>query len=64
MIPPKGKSTGRPQKYNFKDLEIGECMHVDKEDKKRAIQAAYQHGKVSGKKFTQRKGGLEIWRES
>lgn len=56
---------GRPMKYKFDTLEIYECLTFKKKDDgKKAIVAAYQYGKRNGKKFVQRKGGLEIWRES
>lgn len=45
-------------------MEVGECKIISQKDKRKAIAAAYQHGKLTGKKFVQRKGGLEVWRES
>lgn len=56
---------GRPLKYRFDTLEINTCLKFKKkEDGQKAIVAAYQYGKRTGKRFVQRKGGLEIWRES
>jgi hypothetical protein len=63
-IPTKGKSTGRKPIYDFGSMLVGQCMLIKPSGKTKATQAAYGYGKRTGKKFVQRKGGLEIWREA
>lgn len=67
MIPPKGKSTGRPETYGFGGLEIGDFISFDKDQRRIVAAAAYSYGKRNGKKFVVRarkgKGVIDVWRE-
>ena len=57
-IPKSG--AGRPLKYPFDKMKVGDCLTVVSIS---AIVSAYAYGKRIGKKFVQRNGGTEVWRE-
>lgn len=62
-IPLSGR--GRPKKYDFSDMDVGDSVLIRGEDTSgRAYLAANQYGRRTGKKFTGRSmdGGVRIWR--
>lgn len=63
-IPEKPRSGGRPTKYPFKVMEVGDSVFIDEAEAKAAIAAARATGRIHGKKFVYRTvdGGIRIWR--
>jgi hypothetical protein len=66
---PTSKGRGRPPKYPFGKMEIGDSFFVNfTGDASRCneVVAAYQYGRQNNKAFSARKedGGIRIWRIS
>lgn len=62
---PESTRRGRPAKYPFAKMEIGDCYEVEGLDQgKRAAKAAFRYGARHGMKFSTRTTdeGLRIWR--
>ena len=56
---------GRPAKYPYRDMEIGDSVFIPNQKLKAgAYASAMKHGRVYGKKFIGRTegDGLRIWR--
>lgn len=62
-VPMPDKKQGRPVKYPFGDMQVGDSIEF-KEETIRATRAAYMHGKRHGKKLKciMTDGVLRIWR--
>lgn len=62
---PESTGRGRPAKYPFAEMAVGDCYEVkDQEQFTRAAKAAFRYGARHGKKFSTRttNEGLRIWR--
>lgn len=66
-------TNGRPAKYNFEDMEIGDSVFDEgavnagkSSGGSRLYMAAWMYGRRHGKKFVGRKvdGGVRIWRSA
>lgn len=60
-----GNSAGRPPKYPFGKMEVGQSVFFGGESSSsKAAIAAHAYGRRQGKRFSARKadGGVRIWR--
>lgn len=66
-IPPRTTNGGRPSKYNFDDIEVGQGYAIEDGENEHSISvAARAYGKRRGKVFQQRMidGVLHVLRKS
>lgn len=66
-MPSASNGAGRPPKYPFKKMEVGDSVFFDNEpmgSQSNPSMLSKQHGAKYGKRFTSRKeaGGVRIWR--
>lgn len=61
----KGNSAGRPPKYPFAKMDVGQSVFFDGESySSKVCIAAHAYGRRHGKRFSTRSvdGGLRVWR--
>lgn len=66
-IPRRSSGGGRPAKYDFSDLQVGQGYAIDEGENAHSISvAARAYGKRTGKRFIQRtvNGVVHVLRES
>ena len=52
----------RPAKYNFRDMEVGDCIYFEKTSPtKKEYEAAKKYFQRSGKKMRSRTEGKKLW---
>lgn len=60
----RGFRRGRPSKYPFLDMEVGDSFAFEVEMYKKVAAAAFTHGKNHGSKFSVSLTSLRCWRVS